>query len=99
VDAWLSKNYKTVILVLSVLLGWQLFDRLVPRRGESRPASVASSPARPAANAGYTVLDRQSGSGYSISSTRKRHNSGCRYYNPSKPCGSGEGVACKICGG
>lgn len=97
-DAWLSKNYKTVILVLSLLLGWQLFDRLVPKRGESRLAAVASSPARPA-NAGYTVLERQNESGYSISSTGKRHNSGCRYYNPSKPCGPSDGVACKICGG
>ena len=97
-DAWLSKNYKTVILALSVLLGWQLFDRLVPRRTDSRHAPVASSPARPASS-GYTVIERQGESGYSMSSTGKRHNAGCRYYNPSKPCGSGDGVACKICGG
>jgi hypothetical protein len=97
-DAWLSRNYKTVILVLSVLLGWQLFDRLVPPKGQDRPPRTASSPARPA-NAGYTVLERQGESGYSISSTGKRHNSGCRFYNPAKPCGSGDGVACKICGG
>jgi len=97
-DAWLSQNYKTVILVLSVLLGWQLLDRLVPRRVESRPATVATSPAR-SANNGETVLERQSGSGYSISKTGKRHNSGCRYYNSSYSCGPNDGIACKVCGG
>jgi hypothetical protein len=97
-DAWLSKNYKTVILVLSVLLGWQLFDRLVPKRSEGRQSYVATSPARPTSG-GYNAPQAERGSGYSISSTGKRHNSGCRYYNPSKPCGSGDGAACKICGG
>lgn len=40
-------------------------------------------------------------SGYWISSTGKRHNSGCRYYQTSKgrPGNSDEGVPCKICGG
>ena len=34
-------------------------------------------------------------------SSRKRHNSGCRYYSNSvgRLCGPNEGVACKICGG
>ncbi|MDX6766866.1 MAG: hypothetical protein SFU85_08750 [Candidatus Methylacidiphilales bacterium] len=42
-----------------------------------------------------------SGAGYWISSTGKRHNSGCRYYQTSKgrPGTQTEGVACKICGG
>ena len=33
--------------------------------------------------------------------SRKRHNSGCRYYRQSKgrPCGKDEGVPCKACGG
>ena len=97
-DAWLSKNYKTVILVLSVLLGWQLFDRLVPKRSEGRQNYVATSLTRPASG-GYAAPQAERGSGYSISSTGKRHNAGCRYYNPSKPCSSGDGVACKICGG
>jgi len=97
-DAWLSKNYKTIILVLSVLLGWQLFDRYAPRRAESRPPPVASAPARTSTD-GYAPSARQGESGFSMSSTGKRHNSGCRYYNPSKPCGATEGTPCKICGG
>lgn len=36
---------------------------------------------------------------HTISSTGKRHNSGCRYYGIGRACGPGEGVACKICGG
>lgn len=34
-------------------------------------------------------------------SSRKRHNSGCRYYQNSKgyKCGKSSGIACKICGG
>ncbi len=35
------------------------------------------------------------------SSSRKRHNSSCRYYQSSngKPCGPEDGIPCKICGG
>lgn len=38
---------------------------------------------------------------YWISSTGKRHNSGCRYYRncQGRPGTASEGVACKICGG
>lgn len=34
-------------------------------------------------------------------SSRKRHNSSCRWYRQSqgRPCGPNEGVACKVCGG
>jgi hypothetical protein len=34
-------------------------------------------------------------------SSRKRHNQGCRFYKNSQghPCAKDEGVACKICGG
>lgn len=40
------------------------------------------------------------GSGsYSISSTGKRHNSGCRYFGSGRSCGATDGIACKICGG
>jgi hypothetical protein len=41
------------------------------------------------------------GGGYWISSTGKRHNANCRYYQTSKgrPGSPGEGVGCKICGG
>ena len=35
------------------------------------------------------------------SSSRKRHNSSCRYYNKSNGrfCSESEGIACKVCGG
>ena len=36
---------------------------------------------------------------YSLSSTGKRHNSGCRYFGSGRSCGATEGTACKICGG
>jgi len=40
-----------------------------------------------------------SGMNYTISSTGKRHNAGCRYYSVGRACGPTTGVACKICGG
>lgn len=39
------------------------------------------------------------GGSFTISSTGKRHNSGCRYFGAGRSCGPTEGVACKICGG
>ena len=40
------------------------------------------------------------GTGYKLSSTGKRHNSRCRYFNSAgRACSATEGVACKICGG
>ena len=36
---------------------------------------------------------------YSLSSTGKRHNSGCRYFGSGRSCAATEGTACKICGG
>lgn len=39
------------------------------------------------------------GGSYTISSTGKRHNSGCRYFGSGRACGPNDGVACKICGG
>lgn len=40
-----------------------------------------------------------SGRQVTISSTGKRHNSGCRFYAGGRPCGPTDGIACKICGG
>ena len=40
-----------------------------------------------------------SGVSHVISSTGKRHNSGCRFFGSGRPCGPTDGVACKICGG
>lgn len=41
------------------------------------------------------------GTHWMTTSSGKRHNSGCRYYQNSKgrPCGPDEGTPCKICGG
>ncbi len=36
---------------------------------------------------------------YSLSTTGKRHNSGCRYFSSGRSCGSTDGIACKLCGG
>lgn len=41
----------------------------------------------------------ESGMAYTISSTGKRHNSGCRYFRGGRACGPNEGIGCKICGG
>ena len=36
---------------------------------------------------------------WSLSSTGKRHNSSCRFFNAANPSAQNDGVACKICGG
>ena len=36
---------------------------------------------------------------FHLSSTGKRHNSGCRYFSSGRPCGPNDGVPCKNCGG
>lgn len=36
---------------------------------------------------------------YSISSSGKRHNSRCRFFDKAKSCEANAGTACKICGG
>lgn len=36
---------------------------------------------------------------HTISSTGKRHNSGCRFFGSGRSCGPTDGIACKICGG
>lgn len=36
---------------------------------------------------------------HTISSTGKRHNSGCRYFGSGRSCGPTDGIACKICDG
>lgn len=80
-----------------------------------RNALAASTPARapsytPAPATGIRSLSPGAGSGassseapaasrWTISSTGKRHNSGCRYYGSGRSCGPADGVACKICGG
>jgi hypothetical protein len=60
------------------------------------PAAPSSSVAPGRTSAPST---EKSGLSYSLSSTGKRHNSNCRYFGSGKPCGSSDGIACKVCGG
>ena len=62
----------------------------------TQPTSSANTPGGTRPNAPST---EKSGLSYSLSSTGKRHNSNCRYFGSGKPCGSNDGVPCKICGG
>jgi len=90
-DDWLMKSWRTVTLVVVLFLVWLGVthcgggSRYVATSGK-QSTGLLSSPAN-------------KGSGYSISKAGKRHNSGCRYYNSSYPCGSNDGTPCKICGG
>jgi len=69
----------------------------------TRPAAPPVVPSIPSGAAGFAapVSVAPAGGGYWISSTGKRHNANCRYYQTSKgrPGSPGEGVACKVCGG
>lgn len=60
--------------------------------------SSTSSPARTFAPQS-PQSGSESGGSYTISSTGKRHNSGCRYFGSGRSCGPNIGIACKICGG
>jgi hypothetical protein len=59
------------------------------------------SPPTPASRFSGTPANdsASSTSRYSVSSTGKRHNSGCRYFGSGRSSGPNEGVPCKICGG
>ncbi len=67
--------------------------------GRTSPASPPSSSYGLVQPYARTPVPAPQASGYSKSSTGKRHNARCRYYDPSRPCGPTDGVACKICGG
>ena len=70
----------------------------------ARPVAPPVAAPRPAGAMGFAAPSAGAadvGGGYWISSTGKRHNANCRYYQTSKgrPGSPGEGVGCKICGG
>jgi hypothetical protein len=70
------------------------------RRGAAPAIQPAVSGAAAGASATSTPPSATDGGGYRISSSGKRHNSRCRYFNSAGRAGSAnEGVACKICGG
>jgi hypothetical protein len=93
----------------------QLEARIAALEAENRElrrrlAEAGTAPARPAAAAplaptppgsarNLSATGDPGGLSYSISTTGKRHNSRCRYYNPKFPCAPSQGVACKVCGG
>jgi hypothetical protein len=64
-------------------------------------ATQQGTPSPSQATGGDTVEQKQATGYWLTSSSRKRHNSSCRYYQNSngKPCGPEEGIPCKICGG
>jgi hypothetical protein len=70
----------------------------------SRPVAPPVAPPMPAGAMGFTsapAAAAPASGGYWISSTGKRHNANCRYYQTSRgrPGSANEGVGCKICGG
>lgn len=70
------------------------------RRAGASPAAVAPAVSRVTPASGASAENPETGTGYRISSTGKRHNSRCRYYNSAGRAGTAnEGVACKVCGG
>lgn len=66
----------------------------VPVPGYAGPAARSLTPSAPSSPPPAVAAGS-----HSISSTGKRHNSGCRYFGSGRSCGPNEGIACKICGG
>ena len=93
----------------------QVLRKLVFEKQSSAPAQPVSSPttssvSTPPPTAPYTpsparvVPSKPSSAAveyWITTSSGKRHNSGCRYFQTSRgrPGGATEGTACKICGG
>lgn len=75
------------------------------QENESLRRQMVSTPApsyRPSGANSFTPSSPQPsspGATHAISSTGKRHNSGCRYFGSGRPCGANDGIACKVCGG
>jgi hypothetical protein len=86
----------------------ELEDLVARLREENASLRRSATPAVQSAVGGTTPGVRSTpspapaadGGSYKITSTGKRHNSRCRYFNSAGRLGSSaEGVACKICGG
>lgn len=70
----------------------------------ARPVAPPVAAPRPAGAMGFAAPSAgvaDAGGGYWISSTGKRHNANCRYFQTSKgrPGSATEGTPCKTCGG
>lgn len=66
-----------------------------------QPSGTAATQTTSTAIASPQTVQQQSTGYWITSSSRKRHNSSCRYYQSSngRPCTADEGIPCKICGG
>jgi len=66
-----------------------------------QPSGTAVTQTSSTATASPQTVQPQSTGYWITSSSRKRHNSSCRYYQNSngRPCTADEGIPCKICGG
>ena len=66
-----------------------------------QPSGTAAAQTSSTAIASPQTVQQQSTGFWITSSSRKRHNSSCRYYQNSngRPCTADEGIPCKICGG
>lgn len=69
--------------------------------GGGYPPSSGSNPLliTPQQSMTPSAAPATAGGRFSLSSTGKRHNAGCRYFGSGRACGATDGVACKICGG
>jgi hypothetical protein len=66
-----------------------------------QPSGTAAAQTSSTAIASPQTVQQQSTGFWITSSSRKRHNISCRYYQNSngRPCTADEGIPCKICGG
>ncbi len=74
-------------------------DALRQRLAAAPRTPVAAPTAASALAPASATAPAASGLSHSMSSTGKRHNSRCRYFQSGRPCAPTDGVACKICGG
>ena len=66
-----------------------------------QPSGAPAGQTSSTAIASPQTVQQQSTGFWLTSSSKKRHNSSCRYYQNSngRPCTADEGIPCKICGG
>jgi hypothetical protein len=95
-----SEGLRSRIRELEDLVARLREENATLRRGSAPAMQPAVGGATAGARATPSPSPATEGGGYRISSTGKRHNSRCRYFNSAGRAGSAnEGVACKICGG
>jgi micrococcal nuclease len=83
---------------------WRHRNDPVKPNPSSAPASTGAALgllSQPQAAVGSAQLDAATDTHWMTNSSRKRHNSGCRYFKTTNgvPCGASDGTPCKVCGG